>query len=52
MGNGKGTISHWCAKVSSGTIVFEVAGINDQYLVSTALKTGAAKLSVNTKIIF
>ena len=52
MGKGKGTVSHWCAKVSSGTIVFEVAGINDQYLVSTALKTGGAKLSINTKIIF
>lgn len=52
MGKGKGTVSHWSAKVSAGTIVFEVAGIDDQYLINTALKTGGAKLSINTRIIF
>jgi len=52
MGKGKGSVSHWCAKINAGTIVFEVAGIKDQTLVMTAFKTGGAKLNVSTKIIF
>ena len=51
MGNGKGTVSHWCAKANAGTIIFEVAGIDDQNLVITAFKTGGAKLNVSTSII-
>lgn len=49
MGKGKGPISHWGVKVSGGTVLFEVCGINANTVFS-ALKTGGAKLSIKTKI--
>lgn len=51
MGKGKGTFSYWGAKVSAGTIIFEIYGIS-QNIAVTALKTGGAKLPVKTMILF
>jgi len=51
MGKGKGTFSHWSVKVSAGTILFEVYGV-PRNLAVTAFKTGGAKLSVKTMILF
>lgn len=51
MGKGKGTFSYWSAKVSAGTIIFEIYGVSRNIAV-TALKTGGAKLPVKTMILF
>lgn len=51
MGKGKGAISHWGARVKGGSILFEICGIKDPKVVLTALKTGAAKLPVQTRIV-
>jgi len=50
MGKGKGNVSKWCAKVSSGTILFEICNksTRDSLL---ALKSGNNKLPLKTKII-
>ena len=50
MGKGKGSISHWGARLKGGTILFEICGVKDIKIVKTALKTGAAKLPLKTKI--
>ena len=50
MGKGKGSVSHWSAKVNAGTILFEVCGIADNVAV-TAFKTGGAKLPIKTTIL-
>ena len=49
MGKGKGQVSHWAAKVRSGTIIFEICGLNVNTIISS-LKTGGAKLPLKTKI--
>lgn len=49
MGKGKGQISHWGAKVSGGTVLFEICGVS-LYSSISALKTGGAKLPVKTTI--
>jgi large subunit ribosomal protein L16 len=49
MGKGKGQISYWGAKISGGTVIFEVCGINANTIIA-ALKTGGAKLPIKTKI--
>ena len=49
MGKGKGPVSHWSARVKSGTTIFELCGINNNLAIS-AFKTGSAKLSVKTKV--
>ena len=50
MGKGKGSISHWVAKVSCGTILFEVCSFNYNTSFS-ALKIGSSKLPIRTKIV-
>lgn len=50
MGKGKGSLSHWGARVKSGTILFEIGGIKDFKIIKNALKTGSAKLPLKTKI--
>ena len=50
MGKGKGTVSHWSAKVKAGAVLFEIFGIS-QNVAITALKTGGAKLPINTIIL-
>jgi len=49
MGKGKGQFSHWVARVKSGTILFEICGIESKLLLE-ALETGKAKLPIKTKI--
>lgn len=49
MGGGKGDVSHWGARVSGGTILFEICGANLNTLTS-ALKTAGAKLPIKTKV--
>jgi len=49
MGKGKGQVSYWGARISGGTILFEVCGVNFNS-VFLALKTGGAKLPIKTKI--
>ena len=51
MGKGKGTISHWSARVKGGTILFEMCGIKDCNIIKNALRTGRAKLPLKTKVI-
>lgn len=50
MGKGKGNVVYWSAKVSGGTILFEICGVNKNIAIA-AFKTGAAKLPIKT-IIF
>ena len=49
MGKGKGAVSHWAVRVSSGAVLFELCGITNNTAVS-AFKTGGAKLPVKTFI--
>lgn len=49
MGKGKGSVSHWCAYVKGGTMLFEICGVSKQ-IAQEALKSGGAKLPVTTKI--
>ena len=49
MGKGKGQVSHWAARVRSGTVLFEAAGVSSN-IVFAAFKTGSAKLPIKTKI--
>ena len=51
MGKGKGGLSHWGARVKGGTVLFEICGVKDHKIVLAALKTGAAKLPLKTKIL-
>jgi len=50
MGKGKGSVSHWSAKVKAGSILFELAGVTLKKAV-LALSTGGAKLPLKTKIL-
>lgn len=49
MGKGKGSVSHWGAKVKGGTVLFEVCGVAYS-TVKTALASGSSKLPVKTKV--
>lgn len=49
MGKGKGSISHWVAKVRGGTTLFEICGV-PFHIGAEALKSGGKKLAVKTKI--
>ena len=50
MGKGKGGLTHWGTRVKGGTVLFELCGVKDPKIVLAALKTGAAKLPLKTKI--
>jgi large subunit ribosomal protein L16 len=50
MGKGKGTLDHWVAKVKSGTVLFEMCGVENRKSIP-AFRTGGAKLPIKT-IIF
>ncbi len=52
MGKGKGGLSHWGSKVSSGRVIFELCGISDIKIALEALKSGGFKLPLKTKIFF
>ena len=49
MGKGKGSVSFWSTKVSGGSIIFELCGVNLSTATS-AFRTGGAKLPVKTLI--
>jgi len=51
MGKGKGTVSHWCAKIKAGMILFETHGIPHNAAI-LAFKTGGAKLPIKTVVLF
>jgi len=50
MGKGKGSHSHWAAKVSAGQVLIEMKGINTS-LALESLKRVAYKLPCNTRVI-
>ncbi len=50
MGKGKGSPEFWVARVRPGRIMFELDGVTSE-LAHEALRRGAAKLSVDTKIV-
>ena len=49
MGKGKGSVSHWVARVRGGTTLFEVCGV-PLHVAADALRSGSKKLPVQTKI--
>ncbi len=49
MGKGKGSVSHWVARVRGGVILFEICGVK-RNVVEDAFKTGGAKLPIKTCI--
>lgn len=51
MGKGRGNVSHWACRVSAGSILFELDGVQIN-LAKSAFKTGAAKLSIKSKFIY
>ena len=50
MGSGKGAPDKWVAVVKNGTILFEMAGI-DETLAREALRLAAYKLPIKCKVI-
>ena len=50
MGKGKGSLSHWGARITGGTMLFEICGVKDPKIIKSALRTGSAKLPLKTKI--
>ncbi|MBU0709070.1 50S ribosomal protein L16 [Patescibacteria group bacterium] len=50
MGAGKGPLDHYAAVVKPGTILFEIAGV-EETLAYEALKLASYKLSVKTKVV-
>ena len=50
MGSGKGAPEYWAARVHPGRIMFEVDGVAED-IASEALRLGAAKLPVRTRVI-
>ena len=47
MGKGKGSVSFWSAKVSGGSVIFELCGVNKRTAIE-AFRTGGAKLPIKT----
>jgi len=50
IGKGKGSVSHWVAKVKPGSILFEVSGVSKE-LAKAAFIKASAKLPFRTKFI-
>lgn len=50
MGSGKGNPESWVAVIKPGRILFELEGIDDK-LARSALRLGASKLPVKTRIV-
>jgi large subunit ribosomal protein L16 len=50
MGQGKGAVEFWAARVAPGRIMFEIDGVPET-VARESLRLGAAKLSVRTKIV-
>lgn len=50
MGKGKGSPEHWVASVKRGTVLFELAGVNNE-LAQQAMKLAASKLPIKTLFV-
>lgn len=50
MGKGKGNIDYWMCRVKSGTVMFELSGVNPE-LAKIAIHAASAKLPIATKYI-
>jgi len=50
MGSGKGNPEFWVAKVKAGTVLFEMAGV-DESVAREAMRLAAHKLPVKTKFV-
>jgi large subunit ribosomal protein L16 len=51
MGKGKGSTDYWASKVKPGRIMFEIDGVSDESIAREALRLGAMKLPVTTRIV-
>ena len=49
MGKGKGSVSHWVARVRGGTVLFEICGV-PKHTAKEALISCSKKLSIKTRI--
>lgn len=50
MGKGKGDLDHWCSVVKRGKVVFEIAGVPEDFA-KNVLRLVAFKLPVKTKFV-
>ena len=50
MGNGKGNVEYWVARVQPGTMLYEMEGVTED-IAREAFKLAAAKLSVRTTFV-
>jgi len=50
MGKGKGSVDYFAARIRAGSILYEISGVPKELAVQ-ALKSGAKKLPVNTRIV-
>lgn len=50
MGGGKGALDHFVAVVKPGTILFEMAGV-DEFTANEAMRLAAHKLPIKTKLV-
>jgi large subunit ribosomal protein L16 len=50
MGKGKGSVDHWVAVVKPGRVMFEIAGVPEEYA-REAMRLAAYKLPLKTQFI-
>ena len=50
MGKGKGSVEEWVSIIRPGQVLYEIGGVSETKAI-TALKFGAKKLSMKTKVI-
>jgi len=50
MGNGKGNVEYWVAKVQPGKVLYEMEGVTEQ-VAREAFRLAAAKLPMNTAFV-
>ncbi len=50
MGNGKGNVEYWVAKVQPGTILYEMEGVTED-IAREAFRLASAKISVTTTFV-
>ncbi len=50
MGKGKGNVEFWVAQVKPGTVMFEMAGV-DEALAREAMELAGAKLPIKTRFV-
>jgi large subunit ribosomal protein L16 len=50
MGNGKGNVEYWVAKVQPGSMLYEMEGV-DEATAREAFRLASAKLGINTAFV-